>query len=144
MFWYYDLDCGRFTHSDPIGLAGGINLYQYAPNPLTWIDPLGLSKCDGSRPTKRLPPHVEGEYLYRGIHRGHPDEANALRGRVSPGNPKSKISEEEHNTGEVSANSPFTSWTRDPDIARKFAKEDSVILRVKTGAPKEGASWSWA
>ncbi|WP_276526767.1 RHS repeat-associated core domain-containing protein, partial [Lonsdalea britannica] len=30
---------------DPIGLAGGINLYQYAPNPLTWIDPLGLSKC---------------------------------------------------------------------------------------------------
>ncbi|EAZ9183325.1 DUF3990 domain-containing protein, partial [Salmonella enterica] len=28
---------------DPIGLAGGLNLYQYAPNPLGWIDPLGLS-----------------------------------------------------------------------------------------------------
>ncbi len=26
---------------DPIGLAGGIDLYQYAPNSLTWIDPLG-------------------------------------------------------------------------------------------------------
>lgn len=42
---YYDPDCGRFTQPDPIGLAGGLNLYQYAPNPLTWIDPWGLSKC---------------------------------------------------------------------------------------------------
>ncbi|MDU4155194.1 MAG: hypothetical protein E7H83_27130 [Enterobacteriaceae bacterium] len=25
-----------------MGLAGGINLYQYAPNPLSWTDPLGL------------------------------------------------------------------------------------------------------
>ncbi len=24
---------------DPIGLAGGINLYQYAPNALGWVDP---------------------------------------------------------------------------------------------------------
>ncbi|WP_417935331.1 hypothetical protein [Halomonas huangheensis] len=25
---------------------GGENLYQYAPNPTGWVDPLGLSKCD--------------------------------------------------------------------------------------------------
>ena len=43
-FRYYDPDAGRFVSQDPIGLAGGINLYQYAPNPLGWIDPLGL-KC---------------------------------------------------------------------------------------------------
>lgn len=29
---------------DPIGLAGGTNSYQYAPNPSGWADPLGLSK----------------------------------------------------------------------------------------------------
>ena len=45
LFRYYDPDSGRFTVQDPIGLAGGLNLYGYAPNPLTWIDPLGLMKC---------------------------------------------------------------------------------------------------
>ncbi|XTZ40176.1 RHS repeat-associated core domain-containing protein [Salmonella enterica] len=46
LFRYYDPDCGRFTQPDPIGLAGGINLYQYAPNALGWVDPWGLSrKC---------------------------------------------------------------------------------------------------
>jgi RHS repeat-associated protein len=42
LFRYYDPEIGRFTQPDPIGLEGGINLYQYAPNPLTWIDPQGL------------------------------------------------------------------------------------------------------
>ncbi len=44
---YYDPEVGRFTTQDPIGLAGGLNLYQYAPNSLSWIDPLGL-KCTHS------------------------------------------------------------------------------------------------
>ncbi|KES12363.1 hypothetical protein SASC598O02_000710 [Snodgrassella alvi SCGC AB-598-O02] len=37
-FRYCDPDIGRFTQPDPIGLAGGYNLYQYAPNALMWID----------------------------------------------------------------------------------------------------------
>ncbi|MBC8007144.1 MAG: RHS repeat-associated core domain-containing protein, partial [Prolixibacteraceae bacterium] len=40
-FRYYDADIGAFTTLDPIGLAGGDNLYSYAPNPISWIDPLG-------------------------------------------------------------------------------------------------------
>jgi RHS repeat-associated protein len=42
-FRFYDPDVGRFTTPDPIGLAGGLNLYQYAPNPIGWIDPWGWS-----------------------------------------------------------------------------------------------------
>ncbi|MEX9755892.1 RHS repeat-associated core domain-containing protein [Providencia vermicola] len=45
-FRYYAPDLGRFTQQDPIGLAGGFNLYQYAPNPLTWVDPWGWA-CSG-------------------------------------------------------------------------------------------------
>jgi len=40
---YYDPGTGRFISKDPIGLAGGINVYQYASNPVEWVDPLGLS-----------------------------------------------------------------------------------------------------
>nr|WP_236870892.1 RHS repeat-associated core domain-containing protein [Burkholderia stagnalis] len=43
---YYDPGSGRFVSKDPIGLAGGINVYRYAPNPTSRIDPLGLTcKC---------------------------------------------------------------------------------------------------
>ncbi|MBY5925864.1 MULTISPECIES: RHS repeat-associated core domain-containing protein [unclassified Halomonas] len=54
---YYDPEIGRFTTQDPIGLAGGDNLYVYAPEPTGWVDPLGLSgrsgcNCGGSNRAK--------------------------------------------------------------------------------------------
>jgi len=42
-FRYYSPQQARFIHQDPIGLVGGINHYQYAPNPVNWVDPFGLS-----------------------------------------------------------------------------------------------------
>ena len=53
LFRYYDPQVGRFIVQDPIGLNGGWNLYQYAPNPLGWIDPLGLS-CTGTNRRQAL------------------------------------------------------------------------------------------
>ena len=40
---FYDPRTGRYLTPDPIGLAGGINLYSYARNnPTSWVDPYGL------------------------------------------------------------------------------------------------------
>lgn len=33
-----------FIQRDPIGLLGGFNIFQYADNPVMWIDPFGLKK----------------------------------------------------------------------------------------------------
>ncbi|QPI53345.1 RHS domain-containing protein [Massilia antarctica] len=50
---YYDPDCGRYLMQDPIGLSGGFNLYQYAPNPVIWVDPTGLTKCNAKLTSKQ-------------------------------------------------------------------------------------------
>ncbi|MEJ9381110.1 RHS repeat-associated core domain-containing protein, partial [Gallibacterium anatis] len=41
-FRYYEPNIGRFTQLDPIGLAGGENLYRFEGSVQNQIDPLGL------------------------------------------------------------------------------------------------------
>ncbi|EBH1912816.1 RHS repeat-associated core domain-containing protein [Salmonella enterica] len=43
---YYNPGQGRYITQDPIGLAGGWNLYTYPLNPIVNIDPLGLTLSD--------------------------------------------------------------------------------------------------
>jgi RHS repeat-associated protein len=50
---YYDPRLGRYLTPDPVKLAGGINQYQYTPNPTGWVDPLGLSDCPGGDGCKK-------------------------------------------------------------------------------------------
>lgn len=50
---YYNPDVGRYLTPDPVKLAGGINGYQYVPNPTGWVDPIGLSCARGDCPDQR-------------------------------------------------------------------------------------------
>lgn len=43
---YYDQETGRYISEDPIGLQGGVDLYGYVHNPVTWRDPFGLKACN--------------------------------------------------------------------------------------------------
>ncbi|MCH8531599.1 MAG: DUF6531 domain-containing protein [Saccharospirillum sp.] len=50
---YYDPGVGRYISQDPIGLSGGLNAYQYCPNPVEFVDPLGLSSKECTDETGR-------------------------------------------------------------------------------------------
>ncbi|RDB43290.1 hypothetical protein DU490_08975 [Halomonas sp. DQ26W] len=68
---YYDPQQGRYINQDPIGLAGGSNLYQYAAAPNVEVDPLGL----------------RGVY---GLGGGPYSQSNMVRRAAAPQEPKSK------------------------------------------------------
>ena len=64
---YYDPITGIFISQDPIGLLGGFNPYQFAPNVLMWVDPLGLAgwEINGDRTTEILQGGPFNEKYYK-------------------------------------------------------------------------------
>ncbi|MFQ2083797.1 RHS repeat-associated core domain-containing protein [Aeromonas veronii] len=80
---YYQPETGRFITPDPIGLAGGLNNYQYAPNPIGWVDPLGLSnvpgQCPDSLPRSRIPSEQQDVFKqFEQHHAGQFKDDNSL------------------------------------------------------------------
>ena len=52
---WYNPETGRWLSKDPIGIAGGLNLYVFCGNnPVNFIDPLGLFQF-GERPLEGMP-----------------------------------------------------------------------------------------
>jgi hypothetical protein len=60
----YDASIGRYTQSDPIGLAGGINTYSYGDNnPVSFSDPSGLVTWKGWAKSISLGMYQREEYV---------------------------------------------------------------------------------
>ena len=113
-----------------IGIIGFTNPALGIPLALTWLTGVPVTPAPqamaGSLGTGGIPMVEEaggttatedGVTLYRGVNENHPGYEDALNGTVSPrgGN----ATPAEHNEGNT--NSPYTSWTTNPDVAENYA-----------------------
>jgi len=125
-FRYYDSGLGKFTTQDPIGLRGGYNLYSYAPNTLTWVDPLGLANRPNNGMYNIFHDHsLDPQYRYSSdavqFNRANAD----LLGRVET-NPEFRRDmfnryprlEQWASTGSKSASPPGLTWHHHEDVNR--------------------------
>lgn len=83
-FRYYSPEVGRFISNDPIGLLGGENLFAYTPNPIMWMDPLGLTSwtdklvaCGVPQPAGMSNPHGH-HIIFKGEYKTQPRMRAAL------------------------------------------------------------------
>ena len=85
-------------------------------------------------------------FLYRGVHAKHPMNAAARLGIVAPGDPQGTVTPKQHSVEDVSADSPYTSWTSNEQVARGFANSrgpGGILLRVRRGVPSASEQWRW-
>jgi uncharacterized protein RhaS with RHS repeats len=83
---YYDPQTGRFTQEDPIGIAGGLNVYGYAAgDPVSYSDPYGLKVILENAGARRVWHDLRAE-ITRGLNSRDADEraaAELLRVRIN-------------------------------------------------------------
>ena len=102
-FRYYDPGAGQYASPDPIGRLGGLRPHGYVTRATRYYDAKGLACCCWAG--------EPGQYLYRGVHRDHPEYNAALNGLATPGDITNAagITPDDHNRGGVSSISPYTS-----------------------------------
>ena len=82
---WYDPQTGRFLSQDPIGLAGGVNLYAYAGNnPVSFSDPFGLDHTDCTIANRTKCTYATIKYVAGKVGVGAGITKGRARGSVSP------------------------------------------------------------
>ena len=106
--------------------------------------------CDEIASSVKKPPSANDEFIYRGVNANHPKLKQAKEGVVEPGDVRGSVTSSEHNkygdAGDLQSRSPLTSWSRDPEVAKKHALkagEGGVVVRARKGAPGPDDTWSW-
>ncbi|WLG90919.1 RHS repeat-associated core domain-containing protein [Pseudomonas cucumis] len=122
---YYDPDVGRYLTSDPIKLAGGLNQYQYTPNPTGWVDPLGLSgNCPPpNKPGCAAPDDTSGAKVDEGepsLPKLTGDQRRARIDELAEANAKRRVIEFEKMYG------MHTVAKHNPEIPDKALKQRSI------------------
>jgi RHS repeat-associated protein len=92
---YYDPETSRYISQDPLRLAAGPNPQSYVPNPVTWLDPLGLMACNIRVSTEGQDWGTKGAHVHVGNKevRIFPDDAGGFSAdgiRLSNGSPTTK------------------------------------------------------
>jgi RHS repeat-associated protein len=133
---YYDPNIGRFVSSDPIGLAGGLNLHLYASNPTQWTDPVGLAGKKGITPNnKGSRTAIEGGQGMSAATFGYSTRA----GGNGPAHP---VVRDLYNSVPVERRSDFHGECGEADALSKIASEHNAdtiekLVKITNGASVE-------
>ncbi|WP_170978853.1 RHS repeat-associated core domain-containing protein [Pseudomonas asiatica] len=135
---YYDPATGRFIGIDPIRFAGGLNVYQYAPNTTAWTDPFGLSNCP-CNPCSKYDIGIYGNLKNRSMLGDKLDIHHAMQAH-----PASQVIPDYNYISAPAIAVPRAEHIRIPTqkgiytgSARQLLAKDIRDLRAHTGAPNE-------
>jgi RHS repeat-associated protein len=126
-FRHYSPQLGRYMQSDPMGTAGGINLYAYPSNPLTVVDLFGLHPPKGEEEDGASVTGVDDEKTVQVPRPLTPEEEAAAKQLVSitRGLAKSMVDNEDPGRG------PVLTGVIDPRYP-----EDGPFFGQNTGLPE--------
>lgn len=134
---YFDPQTCSFISQDPIGLAGGENVYAYAPNVWSWVDPLGLCKEQANvhvayRKNKPVGHNLIGIELPNAETRWFDlvmtEDPGGLKGLVKGG--QGTILREQ---SKISRNNLISTRTVDLDSAKAMLEKAEALMASDTG-----------
>jgi RHS repeat-associated protein len=144
-FRFYDPDIGRFISPDPIGLAGGDNLHSYSPNPIGWIDPLGLSPDYPVSANTALPDvQTRGIHVNVGVPNGKPIHVGLRPDHVGgvglvPADPRARAIAQKNPAQWSRIQQSVNTWLQNPSNAKKMADTAGA---AKSAFRRQGAEFA--